>query len=46
MLKKIKTRHLSKVKDDIGMIKMEEKGNQFLIEKIIVAVEKKQPVKD
>ena len=43
---KIKIRHLSKVKDDIGLIKMEEKGNQFLIEKIIVAVEKKQPVKD
>ena len=37
---KIKIRHSSKVKDDIGLIKTEEKHNQFLIEKITVAVEK------
>ena len=38
---KIKIRYLSKVKDDIDVIKTEEKGNQFLIEKIVGAVEKK-----
>ena len=38
---KIKTNHSSKLKDDIGLIKIEEKANQFLIEKIIGAVEKK-----
>ena len=43
---KIKIRYLSKVKDDIDVIKTEEKGNQFLIEKIVGAVEKKQPVRD
>ena len=37
---KIKIRYLSKVKDDIDVIKTEEKGNQFLIEKIVGAVEK------
>ena len=42
---KIKIRHSSKVKDDIGLIKMEEKDNQFLIEKIIGAVEKNSPYK-
>ena len=41
MLKKtLKTRHSSKVKDDIGLIKTEEKDNQYLIEKIIGTVEK------
>ena len=38
---KIKTNYSSKLKDDIGLIKIEEKANQFLIEKIIGAVEKK-----
>ena len=38
---KIKTNHSSKLKDDSGLIKIEEKANQFLIEKIIGAVEKK-----
>ena len=38
---KIKTNHSSKLKDDIGLIKIEEKANQFLIEKVIGAVEKK-----
>ena len=40
---KIKIRHSSKVKDDIGLIKIEEKDNQFLIEKIIDRVEKNNP---
>ena len=40
---KIKIRHSSKVKDDIGLITIEEKDNQFLIEKIIGAVEKYNP---
>ena len=40
MLKKNKIRHSSKVKDDIGLIKIEEKDNQYLIEKIIGTVEK------
>ena len=38
--KKTKIRHLSMVKDNIGLIKTEEKSNKFLIEKIIGAVEK------
>ena len=38
--KNLKTRHSSKVKDDIGLIKIEEKDNQYLIEKIIGTVEK------
>ena len=42
---KIKIRHSSKVKDDIGLIKMEENDNQFLTEKIIRAVEKNSPYK-
>ena len=46
MLKKNKIRHSSKVKDDIGLIKIEEKDNQYLIEKIIGTVEKKQPIRD
>ena len=37
---KIRIRHSSKVKDDIGLIKIEEKDNQFLVKKIICAVEK------
>ena len=41
---KIKTNHSLKLKDDIGLIKIEEKANQFLIEKIIGAVEKKSYV--
>ena len=40
---KIKIRHSSEVKDDIGLIKIEEKDNQFLIEKNIGAVEKSKP---
>ena len=40
MLKKNKIRHSSKVKDDIGLIKIEEKDNQYLIEKIIGTVER------
>ena len=40
MLKKNKIRHSSRVKDDIGLIKIEEKDNQYLIEKIIGTVEK------
>ena len=38
---KILIRHTSKVKDEIGFQKIEEKGKQFLIEKIIVEIEKK-----
>ena len=41
---KIKIKRLPFVKDDVGLIKIEEKGKQFLIEKNISAVEKKQPV--
>ena len=37
---KIKIKHSPFVKDDVGLIKIEEKGKQFLIEKIISAVEK------
>ena len=40
MLKKLKLKYSSKLKYDIGLIKIEEKHNQFLIEKIIGAVEK------
>ena len=40
---KTKTRHLSMAKDDIGLIKTEEKNSKFLIEKIIGAVEKNNP---
>ena len=35
--------HSSKVKNNIGLIKIEEKDNQFFIEKIIGAVEKNNP---
>ena len=38
---KILIRHTSKVKDEISFQKIEEKGKQFLIEKIIVEIEKK-----
>ena len=34
-------RHTSKVKDEIGLQKIEEKDKQFLIEKIIAEIEKK-----
>ena len=34
-------RHTSKVKDEIGLQKIEEKEKQFLIEKIIAEIEKK-----
>ena len=37
---KLKIRHLSRVKDDISLTKIEEKNNQLLIEKIIGAVKK------
>ena len=40
---KTKIRHLSMVKDDISLIKTEEKNNKFLIEKVIGAVEKNNP---
>ena len=40
MLKKLKLKYSSKVKYDFGPIKIEEKHNQFLIEKIIGVVEK------
>ena len=40
---KIKIRHSSKVEGDIGLIRIEEKVNQFLIEKINGAVEKNSP---
>ena len=40
MLKKLKLKYSSKVKYVIGLIKIEEKHNHFLIEKIIGAVEK------
>ena len=34
-------RHTSKVKDEVGLQKIEEKDKQFLIEKIISNIEKK-----
>ena len=40
---KLKIRHLSRVKDDISLTKIEEKDNQLLIEKIIGAVKKNNP---
>ena len=43
MRKKTKFRHSSKIKDDIDLIKIEVRDNQFLIEKIIDAVEKNNP---
>ena len=42
---KIKTNHSSKLKDDIGLIKIEEKANQFLIEKIIGAISMEEKLK-
>ena len=39
----MKIRHLSRVKDDISLTKIEEKDNQLLIEKIIGAVKKHNP---
>ena len=39
--KKFLIRHTSKVKDKIGLQKIEEKDKQFLIEKIIAEIEKK-----
>ena len=38
---KILIRHNSKVKDEVGLQKIEEKNKQFLIEKIISEIEKK-----
>ena len=37
---KIKIRHSSNVKDDAGFIKIEEENNQFLIDKILVQLNK------
>ena len=37
---KIKIRHSSNVKDDTGFIKIEEENNQFLIDKILVQLNK------
>ena len=37
---KIKIKHSSAVKDDVGLIGIEKKDNQFLIEKIISEIEK------
>ena len=36
-------RHTSKVKDVVGLQKIEEKDKQFLIEKLIYEIEKKNP---
>ena len=38
---KILIKHTSKVKDEVGLQKIEEKGKQFLIEEIISNIEKK-----
>ena len=40
MRKKTKFRHSSKIKDDIDLIKIEVRDNQFLIEKNIGTVKK------
>ena len=42
---KILIRHTSKVKDEIGLQKIEEKDKQFLIEKIMSNIEKKKTKK-
>ena len=39
---KILIRHTSKVKDEVGLQKIEEKDKQFLIEKIIPNIEKEK----
>ena len=36
-------RHTSKVKGEVGLQKIEEKDKQFLIEKLIYEIEKKNP---
>ena len=36
-------RHTSKVKDEVGLQTIEEKDKQFLIEKLIYEIEKKNP---
>ena len=43
MRKKTKSRQSSKTKDDIDLIKIEVRDNQFSIEKIIGTVEKNNP---
>ena len=40
---KILIRHISKVKNEVGLHKIEEKSKQFLIENIISEIEKKSP---
>ena len=42
-LKKTLIRHISNVRNEIGLQKTEEKDKQFLIEKIIAKIEYKNP---
>ena len=42
-LKKTLIRHISNVRNKIGLQKIEEKDKQFLIEKIIAKIEYKNP---
>ena len=37
------SRHASKVKDEVGLQKIEKKNKQFLTEKILSEIEKKNP---
>ena len=37
------SRHASKEKDEVGLQKIEKKNKQFLIEKIVSEIEKKNP---
>ena len=40
---KILIRHTSKVRDEFGLQKIEDKDKEFLIEKIIAKIENKNP---